>query len=68
MTRWLDLLERSAWTFVQSFAASVVVTGGLGIGDLKLALAAAVISVLKNLSVATSVKAGQELVTTTKKK
>lgn len=66
MTRWLDLLERSLWTAIQAFAASVVVTGAAGLGDLKVAAVAAVIAVAKSLSVTTSVKTGQEL--TTKKK
>jgi hypothetical protein len=62
MTRVLDLLERSAWTFVQTFAASVVLTNSLGLGDLKIAAGAAVLSVLKNLSIASTVSAGAELV------
>lgn len=59
--RLLDLLERSLWTFAQAFAASVVVTGGLGLNDLKIAAAAAVIAVLKNLSVATTAQTGEAL-------
>lgn len=60
MTRLLDVLERSAWTFVQTFAASVVLTNGLGLGDLKIAAGSAVLSVLKNLSIASTVRAGAE--------
>lgn len=56
MARWLDLLERSAWTFVQAFAASVVVTGNLGAGDFKIAAGAAALAVLKSLSVSQSVQ------------
>ena len=60
MHRLLDVVERSCWTFVQTFAASVVLTSGLGVNDLKIAAGAAVLSVLKNLSVVTSVQTGHE--------
>jgi hypothetical protein len=63
MTRFVDVLERSAWTFVQTFAASVVLTNGLGVTDLKIAAGAAALSVLKNLSIASTVSAGAELAT-----
>lgn len=68
MNRWLDLLERSAWTFAQSFAASVVVTGNLGLGDLKIAAGAAVISVLKNLSVDQTVENRLKILTAMKRR
>lgn len=61
MVRWLDVVERAAWTFIQAFGASIVVTGGVGLGDLKIAAVAAVIAVAKSLSVTTTVKAGEEL-------
>jgi hypothetical protein len=64
MTRLLDVLERSAWTFVQTFAASVVLTNSLGLGDLKIAAGAAALSVLKNLSIASTMRAGAELAAT----
>lgn len=51
MNRWLDLLERSGWTFVEAFAAAVLVTGNLGVGDLKIAAGAAVIAVLKIMAI-----------------
>ncbi len=62
MTRLLDLLERSLWTFIQAFTASIVVTAGVGLNDLKIAGVAAAISVAKNLSVSATVKTGEELV------
>lgn len=46
---------------MQTFAASVVLTNSLGLGDLKIAAGAAVLSVLKNLSIASTVQAGAEL-------
>jgi hypothetical protein len=61
MTRFLDVLERSAWTFVQTFAASVVLTNSLGLSDFKIAAGAAVLSVLKNLSISVTARTGLEL-------
>jgi len=60
--RLLDLLERSAWTFVQAFAATVAATGKIDLLALKIGAGAGILAVLKSLSVATSVKAGEELV------
>jgi hypothetical protein len=61
VTQWLDLLERSAWTAVQTFSASVVLTGGLGWGDVKIAAGAAVLAVLKNLSIVSTVRGQLEV-------
>lgn len=49
--KWLSILERAAWTFIQAFSAAIVISGNLGAQDLKIAAVAAVISVAKNLSV-----------------
>lgn len=62
LTRWLDLFERTVWTAIQAFAASVVVTGSVGAGDLKVAAIAAAIAAAKSLSIATSVRTGEELI------
>lgn len=55
-TFYLDLLERSAWTFVQTFLATLFIDGTVGIdlpaGDkVKLALAAGAGAVIKALFV-----------------
>lgn len=54
--KWLDLFERAAWTFVEVFSASVVLTNSLGFGDLKIAGGAAVLSALKTISIDSTVK------------
>lgn len=46
---YLDLAERSAWTFVQAFAAALLVTGGLDSDVLYTALLAGVFAVAKCL-------------------
>lgn len=68
MVRLLDVLERTLWTAIQAFAASVVVTGAVGLGDLKIAAVAAAIAVAKSLSVSTTVQTGQELAKTSRKR
>lgn len=57
----LDALERAVWTFVQAFAGSIVVTGGVGMNDAKIAGVAAALAVAKSLSIATTVRTGEEL-------
>jgi hypothetical protein len=68
LTRWLDLLERTAWTAIQAFAASVVVTGNVGAADLKIAGLASAIAAAKSLSIATTVRTGEELIAPAAKK
>ena len=56
MAKLLDILERAGWTFVQTFAAAVVLTGNLGMNDVKIAAGAAVLAVLKGLSIESTVR------------
>lgn len=45
----IDLVERSVWTFVQGFAAVVIVQGHFGVDALKLGAVAGGLSVLKSI-------------------
>ena len=47
MSKYLDLLERVVWTFVQAAAASIIVSQGFGVEVWKVAAVAGGLAVVK---------------------
>lgn len=65
--KWVDAVDRTAWTFVEAFIASVVLTNGMGIGDLKIAAGAGLIAALKAFSINNTVRGQMKVLGNLKK-